>query len=304
MAGIINTGSFPKALQLGIRSWFGNYQRPALVADQIFKTVKSDKAYEEYWQEVRTGVAKIKAQGQGVSYDSMQQGYGTRISNAVVAAGIMITHEEIRDNQYAQLGKTRVESLKNSLYEAREIIAANIFNRAFNTSYAYGDGNALCTTTNPNISGGTWSNALAVPSDLTETAIENMLIQIDNAVDDRGNRIHLKGMKIVGSPSNKFNAHRILKSMGQSGDANNDGNALKAMNELPDGYVSWRYLTAMPNAWFIVTDTPDGLIHQEREPMQIREDNDTDTFNYKVLAYESYAYGAADKRAVFGSAST
>jgi len=300
MGGIINTGSFPKALQLGVRSWWGNYKRPATVASEIFTKIKSDKQYEEYWQEVRTGVGKIKPQGQGVSYDSMQQGFGTRISNVIYALGIQITHEEIINNLYPKLGKGRVESLKNSLFEAQEINAANIFNRAFTSGYTYGDGNVLCSTTNPNISGGTWSNAASVPADLSEIALENMLVQIDNTLDDRGNHISLRGMKLVGAPANKFNAQRILKSIGQSGNANNDENALKSMNELPGGFISWRYLTA-PNAWFITTDAPDGLIHQEREAMGMREDNDVDTFNFKVLAYENYAFGVGDKRSCFGS---
>ena len=300
MGGIINTGSFPKALQLGVRSWFGQYKRPETAASKIFTKVKSDKQYEEYWQEVRTGVGKIKLQGTGVSYDSMQQGFGTRISNAIVALGIQVTHEEIINNLYPKLAKGRVESLKNSLFEAQEIIAANILNNAFNSNYTYGDGSALCVSNHPNISGGTYSNILNVASDLNETAIESLLVQIDNALDDRGNHIVLKGMKLVGAPANKFNATRILKSMGQSGTGNNDTNALREMNELPGGFVSWRYLTA-PQAWFITTDAPDGLIHQERESMQLREDNDTDTFNYKVLAYENYAFGVGDPRAVWGS---
>lgn len=300
MPGLINTGSFPKALQLGVRSWFGQYTRPATVASMVFNTVKSDKQYEEYWQEVRTGVAKMKPQGQGTAYDSMQQGFGARLTNVIYALGIQITHEEIINNLYPKLGKSRVESLKNSLFEAKEINGANILNRAFTSGYTYADGAILCSTANPNVSGGTWSNALAVPADLSEVAIENMLIQIDNATDDRGNRIALKGLKIVGAPANKFNAQRILRSMGQSGNANNDDNAIRAMNELPGGFVSWRYLTA-PNAWFITTDVQDGLILQEREAMQLREDNDTDTFNYKVLAYENYVFGVGDKRSIFGS---
>ena len=300
MSGIVNSGSFPKALQLGVRGWWGNYKRPATVASLIFKKVTSDKQYEEYWQEVRTGVGKIKQQGQGVAYDTMQQGWGTRISNVIMALGIQITHEEIINNLYPKLGKGRVESLKNSLFEAQEITAANILNRAFTSGYTYGDGQILCSTANPNISGGTWSNAASVPADLSEIAIENSLVQIDNTLDDRGNHIVLTGQKLIIAPANKFNAQRILKSMGQSGNANNDENALKAMNELSGGYVPWRYLTA-PNAWFITTDCPDGLIHQEREAMSIREDNDTDTFNYKVLAYENYAFGVGDKRSVFGS---
>ena len=300
MGGLTNTGSFPKALQLGVRSWFGQYKRPETAASMIFTKVKSDKQYEEYWQEVRTGVGKIKLQGTGVAYDSMQQGFGTRISNAIVALGIQVTHEEIINNLYPKLAKGRVESLKNSLFEAQEIIAANILNNAFNSSYTYGDGSALCVSNHPNISGGTYSNILNVASDLNETAIESLLVQIDNALDDRGNHIVLKGMKLVGAPANKFNAQRILKSMGQSGTANNDTNAMREMSELPGGFVSWRYLTA-PQAWFITTDCQDGLIHQEREAMQLREDNDTDTFNYKVLAYENYAFGAGDPRAVWGS---
>lgn len=301
MPGIINTGSFPKALQLGVRSWWGQYQRPATVASQVFKTVKSDKAYEEYWQEVRTGIAKVKNQGGGVNYASMQQGFGARITNVIYALGIQITHEEIINNLYPKIGKSRVESLKNSCMEAQEVVAANIFNNAF-TSGTYADGTTLMNSAHPNVSGGSWSNVLPVAADLSETALEDLLIQIDNATDDVGNRIVLRGMKVVGSPYNKFNAQRILRSLGQSGNANNDDNALKSLNELPGGYVSWRYLTA-PNAWFVTTEgAADGLIYQERETLQIREDNDTDTFNYKVLAYSNYAYGVGDPRCVFGTA--
>ena len=300
MPGIINTGSFPKALQLGVRAWFGNYARPAPIYSHLFNTIKSDMSYEEYIQEIRTGVGVVKNQGQSVSYDSMQQGFATRISNAIVALGIQITHEEIINNKYPKLGKSRVESLKNSLYEAQEIMGANIFNRAFNSAYQYGDGTQLIGTAHPNISGGTWSNAAAVPQDLSEQAIEDMLVQIDTAVDDRGNQLPMRGLKLVGAPANKFIATRIMKSMGQSGNDNNDLNAIRSLNELPGGFISNRYFKA-PNAWFITTDVPEGLIFQEREAMQIREDNDTDTFNYKVLAYVNYAFGVADVHSLYGS---
>ncbi len=301
MAGIINTGSFPKALQLGVRSWFGGYNRTNTLFDKIYQKQSSNGAYEEYWQEVRTGVGIIKPLGQGVSYDSMQQGFGTRITNAIVALGVQISHEEIRDNKYPKLGKARVESLKNSLYEAMEILAANTFNQAFNSNITYGDGVQLASTAHPNFSGGTWSNALSTPADLNETAVEDMLVMIDNATDDRGNMISIQGRTILGAPANKFNAHRILKSIGQSGDGNNDDNAIKSMGELSGGFLSNKYLKA-PNAWFILTSgVQDGLIYQEREPMTVMEDNDHDTFNMKILAYNAYGFGVGDVRACYGS---
>src|SRR5262245_62155436 len=129
-AGVITTGSFPKALWPGLQEWFGvSYAQHPKTYPSMFDIVPSDKAYEEYVQATGFGVGQFKAQGTSVSYDSQQQGFVTRLNNATYALGYIVTMEEIADNLYPKLAQSRTRSLAFSMLQAREINAAAIYNR-------------------------------------------------------------------------------------------------------------------------------------------------------------------------------
>ena len=200
------------------------------------------------------------------------------------------------------VSKTRASSNARAFRQTKERVCANIYNRAFSGSYLGADGKALCATDHPNTSGGTFSNKPAVDADLSEAALEDMLIQIMQATDDRGLLINLMPKSLHVAPANWFNANRILRSTYQSGNANNDINVLNATNALPMGVKLNHYFTA-PQAWFVRTnvETGKGMLFLEREGISFEQDNDFSTKNAMALGYERYSAGAVDPRAVYGS---
>lgn len=301
MAGIINTSSHPKALWPGVKAWWGNnYDDHVVEYTQLFDTDTSEKHYEEDVQIVSFGLAPSKAEGQGIQYDSEVQGYITRYNHVTYALGYIVTMEELEDDLYMEVSKRRSGALARAMRQTKENIAADIYNRAFNGSYPIGDGVSLLNTAHPNTSGGTFANKLTVDADLSQAAIEDMLILIMQATDDRGNKINNMPKSLIVTPNNWFNANRIIKSAFESGSANNDINVLKQTNALPGGIVLNHYLTNSNN-WFIRTNIKNGLKHYERVAISFDQDNDFDTYNLKAKCRERYSFGATDPRAIYGS---
>lgn len=301
MAGIIMTSNHPKALWPGVKAWWGkSYDDHQTEYTDLFDTFQSDKAYEEDVQIVGFGLAPTKAQGAAVTYDSEVQGTITRYTHVAYALGYIVTHEELKDNLYSEVSNTRAAALARAFRQTKERIGANIYNRAFNSSYVGGDGVSLLNTAHPNTSGGTFSNKLSVDADLSEAAIEDLIIQMMGATDDRGLLINLMPRSLHVAPANWFEANRILDSVYQTGNANNDINVIKATGAIPMGIKVNHYFTA-PNAWFIRANVPNGMKYYEREGISFDQDNDFDTMNAKAKGYERYSFGWTDPRAVWGS---
>lgn len=301
MAGVIMTSNHPKALWPGVKAWWGkSYDDHQVEYTDLFDTVSSDKAYEEDVQIVGFGLAQSKAQGAAVTYDSEIQGFVTRYTHIAYALGYIVTHEELKDNLYTEVSNTRAASLARGFRQTKERVGAGIYNRAFNASFAGGDGVALLSTAHPNTSGGTFSNKLAVDADLSEASLEDLTIQIMKATDDRGLLINLMPKSLHVAPDNWYNANRILQSVYQSGTANNDINVIKATNALPMGIKVNHYFTDA-DAWFVRTNVSNGMKYYEREAIMFDQDNDFDTMNAKAKGYERYSFGWTDPRALFGT---
>jgi hypothetical protein len=279
------------------------YKEYAPLYTELFDTVDSTMSYEEYVSATGFGLASVKAEGAGLEYDSQIQGFLTRLTNATVALGYQVTEEELEDNLYPdKLTTTRTKSLVRGMQQTKENFGALVYNRGFNGSYPIGDGQALFSTAHPMIYGGTYANKPTIDVDLSEGAIEDMLVQIMLATDDRGLRIALKAKSLHVHPSQSFNGKRILKSQGQSGTANNDLNVIRNEGDIPGGLKVNPYFTS-PNAWFIRTDLEEGtgMIFQSRRAPKLDTGNDFDTKNLKVSATERYVFGAANPRGVYGS---
>lgn len=301
MAGVIGTGNHPKALWPGVKAWWGKaYDDHQVEYTDLFDTVSSDKAYEEDVQLVGFGLAPIKAQGAAVAYDSEIQGFVTRYTHIAYALGYIVTHEELKDNLYAEVSSTRASSLARGFRQTKERVAAGVYNRAFNSTYKGGDGVELISASHPNTSGGTFSNKLAVDADFSEASLEDLTIQIMKATDDRGLLINLMPKSLHVAPDNWYNANRVLQSVYQPGTANNDINVLKATNALPMGIKVNHYFTDA-DAFFVRTNVPNGLKYYERESIMFDQDNDFDTMNAKAKGYERYSFGWTDPRAVYGT---
>lgn len=299
--GVISTSNHPKALWPGVKAWFGRtYAEHKTEYTDLFDVESSDKAYEEDVQVTGFGLAPVKSEGAAITYDSETQGYTKRYTHVAYAMGYIVTREELADNLYETVSRRRAQALAFSFRQTRENVAANVYNRAFNSSYTGGDGKELLATDHPSLAGD-WSNELATPADLSEASLEDLIIQIMGATNDRGLKISLMPRCLIVPRQEWFNANRILKSTLQPGTANNDVNVIRATNALPEGIKVNHYLTDA-DAWFLRTNAPRGMIHYEREIDEFMQDNDFDTYNAKAKKYERYSFGWTDPRALYGSA--
>ena len=250
---VITSGSAPKALWEGIQAWWGrDYSEHGMECRELFDIDDSSKAYEEDVEITGFGLAAVKNEGTGVSYDTESQGTVTRFTHVAYGLGFQVTREEFSDNLYTEVGEKRTQALAFSMRTTKEIVSANVYNRAFNSAYVFGDGVELLSTAHPVAAGGTQSNKLAVDADLSEAMLEDLCILIDKAQNSRGLEIAIKANSLIIPTGNKFEAHRILESLGQSGTANNDANALKDMGLFPGGVHVNHYLTDQ-DATFIRT---------------------------------------------------
>lgn len=298
---VIQSGAHPKALWPGVKAWFGmKYNEYPLECMDLFDWETSSQAYEEDVETTGFGLAPIKAQGAGLVYDSHSQGAIARYTHAAYALGYIVTKEEIADNLYQNKSFSRSEALAFSMRQTRENVAANVYNRMTTAGYTGGDGVVLASASHPDVIGGTQSNIAATSADLSEVALEDLLIQIAGATNSRGLKISLMGQKLIVPRGVMFEAARILNSTLQSGTANNDINALKSMGMLPGGYVVNHYLTDS-DAWFIRTNAPRGLIGYNRQAVEFDTDNDFDTKNARASAYERYSVGWTDWRGLYAN---
>jgi len=301
MAGVITTGSIAKLLWPGLNEiWGQSYKIYDSGAQwkQIFEISESDKNYEEDVALTTFGLFPRKPEGDATQYDTMKQGYIKRYTNVAYSLGYVISREAIDDNQYKDTAKKNTVSLNMSAMRTREIICANVLNRATDGAYLGGDNQPLLSTSHP-LEDGVFSNLLG-SVDLSEAAIEQALIDIRGYTDSRGNLISLNGIKLVVPRQLWFEANRILKNENRPETANRDINALVQTGALPGGIVVNNYLVD-PKAWFIITDCLVGLRYFDRVPLQFTDDNDFDTDNLKYKAYMRFSAGWTDPRCIYGS---
>ena len=296
----ITTGVNPKAMWPGVKHWFGkDYEEYSPQWPDLFQQETSDKNYEEVVESVGFGLAVVEPQGGSTQYDADQQGATFRFTHVAYSLGFVVTIEEMRDNQYADGAKRRAPDLAFSMRQTKENVAANVYNRGFNSSYVTGDGKELLATDHPSMVG-SQSNELAVSADLSEASLEDLVIQINQSQDSRGRVCNIKAQTLHIPPQLEFEAYRILKSVQQNDTANNAINSLRASGAIPGGCKVNQFFTD-PDAFFIRTDRRWSLLHFQRDPNEFREDGDFDTYNQKYAAYERYSVGSADFRGIYGS---
>lgn len=296
----INTSSFAKALWPGVNAWYGKaYNEYPVEWDKLFDKNTSRRAWEEDVGVTSFGLAVEKGEGMPITYDTEKQGFTTRYRHVVYALGFVITREIMEDDLYDVVGQRRAQGLAFSMRQTKEIIAANVYNRAFNSTYVGGDGKELLAADHPNIAGGTWANELSTASDLSEAALEQASIDISLLKNDRGLQISLVGDRLIIPPQLDFEAHRILKAQGRVGTDLNDPNALRDMGKFRSVIVN-HYLTDQ-DAWFIRTNAPHGMKYFERRGDEFGTDDDFDTENAKFKATARYSFGWTDPRGIFGS---
>src|SRR3546814_529320 len=296
----ITTGQIAKLLWPGLNArWGTKYNEHPKESTGRGEGSAWERAYEEDREMTGFGLSPIKPQGQATVYDTAGQGVTSRYTHIAYSLGFIITHEALKDNLYEKIGMQRTGSLAFSMRQTKENVVANMYNRAFNASYVGGDGVSLLSNAHPTLAGNQ-SNLLAVAADLSESALEDLCIQIGQAVNSRGMKISLMPRSLIVPVALQFEAARILKSALQNDTANNAINALRSMGMFPDGVKINHYLTDS-DAYFIRTNADESLKLFQREEVDFAQDGDFDTSNLKYKAYERYSTGWSDWRGLYGT---
>ena len=297
----ISRSQLLKELLPGLNALFGlEYEKYGDEAAAIFETESSDRSFEEETKLSGFSAAPVKGEGSAIEYDNAQEAWTARYTHETVAMGFSLTEEAIEDNLYDSLSSRYTKALARAMAYTKQTKGAAILNNAFAAGTTYGDGQPLCSTVHPLVSGGVNSNTPAVAADLNEASLEAAVIQIAGWTDERGLLIAAKPSKLVIPPALQFVATRLLDTDLRVGTADNDINALNNNGSIPGGYTVNNYLTDT-NAWFLMTDIPNGLKHFVRSPMSTSMDADFDTGNSRYKARERYSFGVSDPLGIFGS---
>ena len=295
----ISRGQLVKELEPGLNALFGlEYKRYENQHAEIYTTESSDRAFEEEVMLSGLAQAQTKSEGAGVTFDNAQETYTARYTHETVALAFSITEEAVEDNLYDRLGSRYTKALARSMANTKQVKAVNPLVNGFGT-FTSGDGSALFATNHPTISG-TVANTLATAADLNETSLEQSLIDIAAMTDERGLKIAARGVKMIIPSELQFTAERLMKSQGRVGTADNDINAIVSMGMVPQGYRVNNFLTD-PDAFYIITDVPNGMKYFERAAIKTAMEGDFDTGNVRYKARERYSFGVSDFRGIFAS---
>jgi hypothetical protein len=245
------------------------------------------------------GAAPQLPDGSPVSYQQGGVLFLQRYVYQVFGLAFALTKVLVEDGDHIRIGQVYAKHLAQSLVETKELLCANVLNRAFNSAYTGGDGVSLVNTAHP-IASGTFSNQLTTAAALSQTSLEQMLIQVRLAVDNNGKKIRLQPLKLIVAPGNVFQAEVLLKSVLRTGTANNDINPIKSIGLLPEGASVISRLTS-PTNWWVQTDAPEGMKLMMRRALEKTMEGDFETDSMRYKATERYWPSWTDPRALFGT---
>ena len=297
----ISRAQLLKELLPGLNALFGmEYARYGEEHKEIYETETSERSFEEETKLSGFSAAPVKNEGSAIAYDNGQEAWTARYNHETIALGFSLTEEAIEDNLYDSLSARYTKALARAMSYTKQVKAAAVLNNGFSSNYPGGDGVALFSTQHPLVSGGTNSNTPSTQVDLSETALENAVIQIAAWTDERGLLIAARPRKLIVPPALQFVATRLLETQLRPGTNDNDVNAIVNNGSIPEGYTINHFLTDT-NAWFLTTDVPNGMKHFVRIPLQNSMDGDFDTGNVRYKARERYSFGWSDPLGMFAS---
>ena len=278
----------------------GIYTQRADEWSQVFKEFTGiPRNYHEEPVLFGFGAAPELPDGMPVTYNSGGVLFIQRYVYRVYGLAFALTKVLVEDGDHIRIGQTYARHLAQSLVETKETLGANVLNRSFNAAYPGGDGVELVATNHPVVNG-TQSNKLTTAANLSQTSLEQMLVQIRNAADNNGKRIRLTPNKLVLGPSNVFQGEVLLKSVLRAGTANNDINPVKSMGLLDGGQANLSRITST-TAWWVETDAPEGLKLAKRRGLEKSMEGDFETDSMRYKATERYAFGWTDWRGAYGT---
>ena len=299
----ISRAQLLKELLPGLNALFGmEYEKYGEEHAEIYETETSERSFEEEGKLSGFGAAPVKAEGAAISYDSAQESFTARYNHETIALGFSITEEAMEDNLYDSLSARYTKALARAMAHTKQVKAAALLNNGF-TSFNSGDGVTLFSTAHPLVNGGTNSNTFATAADLNETSLEDAVINIAAFTDERGLLIAARPRRLIVPPALQFVATRLLETEGRVGTSDNDLNALRNNGSIPEGYSINHFLTDT-NAFFLITDVPNGMKHFDRTALETSMDGDFDTGNVRYKARERYSFGVSDPLGIYGSPGT
>ena len=306
----ISRAQMLKELLPGLNALFGlEYEKYEDEHTMIYESESSDRSFEEEVKLSGFGAAPVKAEGSAISYDSAQESFTARYNHETVAMGFSITEEAMEDNLYDSLSARYTKALARGMAYTKQVKSAFPLNNGFSNAFQSGDGVNLFTAAgdgvaggdgHPLVNGGTNSNRPVTAADLNEVSLEDAVINIAAYTDERGLLIAARPRRLIVPPALMFVATRLLETEGRVGTADNDINALRNNGSIPEGYSVNHYLTDS-NAFFLITDIPNGMKHFERTPLETSMDGDFDTGNVRYKARERYSFGVSDPLGIYGS---
>lgn len=290
-----------KQLQQGLNAVVGlEYTDWQPAWKDIFSEENSEKAYEEDVMMAGTGAASVKPEGSAVQYDDMYETYTARYQHSTVAMAVAITEEAVEDNLYLPMGSKISKAMARSMQYTKEVRRANVLNYAYDSNYTGGDGVSLLNTSHPLGGGGLLSNTLATPGQLSESAIEELSIQVSKWTDERGIPVKASIKRLILPNELQFVAARILMTPYQPDTSDNNINALFKLGTIENGFSINRYLTD-PARWFMITDVPDGLKAFSRRALKKGMEGEFESGNLRYKLSERYSEGWTNPRGLAGS---
>ncbi len=298
----ISRAQMLKELLPGLHALFGlEYKKYEQEHKMIYETESSERSFEEEVKLSGFAAAPVKNEGAGMVYDSAQESFTARYNHETIVLGFSITEEAMEDNLYVSLGNRYTKALARSMAYTKQVKGAFPLNQGFSGgSFNSGDGVDLFSTSHPLVSGGTNANTPTVQADLNETSLEDAVINIEAFTDERGLLIACRPRRLIIPSALQFTATRILQSEGRVATSDNDLNAIKSNGSIPEGYAINHYLTDT-DAWFLITDCPNGMKHFNRVAIANSMDGDFDTGNVRYKSRERFSFGVSDPLGIYGS---
>lgn len=301
----ISRAQLLRELLPGLNAIFGaSYEPYPFQYTEIYDEYSSERSFEQDQKVTGFMTAPVKQEGAATVFDTAQEGYTSTYVMETISMGFALTQEAFEDNLYDNLSRRYSRQLGLAMRNTKELKAVVPLNTGFTAlasgGYGVGDGVPLFSTAHPQVAGPAIANRPTVAVDLNETSLENATIQIAGWTDDRGKRINVNVRKMIVPKESIYIATRILETQLQTGTANNDINALRAISAVPEGFARNIYLSD-PDAWYLMTDVPEGAKYFNRIPVSEDSDGDFDTGNIRYRQRERYAFGFSDYLSIWGS---
>lgn len=301
----ISRAQLLRELLPGLNAIFGmSYNEYPMQYADIYTEYSSERSFEQDQKVTGFQSAPVKQEGAATLFDTAQEGYTSTYIMETISMGFALTQEAFEDNLYDSLSTRYSRELGRAMRNTKEVKAAAILNTGFTAlasgGYGVGDGVPLYSTSHPQVAGPVISNRPSVAVDLNETSLEAAVIQIAKWTDDRGKLIQARVRKMIVPVDQQYVAIRVLETQLQPGTANNDVNAIRTSASVPEGFAVNHYLTDT-DAWFLMTDVPEGFKYFNRIPVSEDTDGDFDTGNVRYKMRERYAFGVSDYLATWGS---